>query len=176
MLQHKYVRISLIAGFICSLLVLLYFFTFYFLNKNPLLHMSTYDMLVVLVCIGLAMGVYRDKWNAGKLSFWEAAKIGFFTNLIGTFLSTFAIYIFIAFIDTEVLSKHIEDLKNILLQTKEQIYESFGKEAYAETMKNLQATTPLDEALDIFIKKFLVCLLATGFIAAILRKNKIQIM
>jgi hypothetical protein len=171
MLKHNYIKISLIAGLICSLLILLYFFIFYFLDKSPLLQMSTYDLLIVLLCIGLAMGIYRDKWNAGKLTFREALIIGLVTNLAGTFLSTVAIYIFIAFIDTQVLSRHIADLNDVLLESKQQLNESFGRDTYVNTLKSISATTSLDVAIDIFIKKFLVCFLATGFIAAILRKN-----
>jgi hypothetical protein len=171
MLKHNYIKISLIAGMICSLLILLYFFIFYFLDKSPLLQMSTYDLLIVLLCIGLAMGIYRDKWNAGKLTFREALIIGLVTNLAGTFLSTVAIYIFIAFIDTQVLSRHIADLNDVLLESKQQLNESFGRDTYVNTLKSISATTSLDVAIDIFIKKFLVCFLATGFIAAILRKN-----
>ena len=171
MLKHNYIKFSLIAGLICSLLILLYFFTFYFLDKSPLLHMSTYDLLIVLLSIGLAMGIYRDKWNAGKLTFREALIIGLVTNLAGTFLSTVAIYIFIAFIDTQVLSRHIADLNDVLLESKQQLNESFGRDTYVNTLKSISATTSLDVAIDIFVKKFLVCFLATGFIAAILRKN-----
>lgn len=133
--------------------------------------MSTYDMAIIFICMAVAMGYYRDKWKAGKMHFWEAVIIGFVTNLIATLLSTLIIYIFIAYIDTGVMAAHIADLKNILQQTRQQVEESFGKDAYTNTLERLSATSPGNIAVDLFIKKFLVCLLATGVIAAILRKN-----
>lgn len=171
MLIKRYTKIYLIAGITGALLVLLYFFTFYWLGKNPLLRMSTYDMAIIFICMAVAMGYYRDKWNAGKMHFWEAVIIGFFTNLIASLLSALFIYLFIAFIEPDLITRHIADLQNILQQTRQQVEESFGKEAYTNTLDRLAATTPENIALDLFIKKFLVCLLATGLIAAILRKN-----
>jgi hypothetical protein len=121
--------------------------------------------------MALAMAYYRDKWKAGKLHFWEAVSIGFLTNLMATFLSTLVIYVFISFIETEVLTNHIADLKSLFEQTRQQVEESFGKEAYVNTLNRLSGTTAFNIAADLFIKKFMVCLLATGIIGAILRKN-----
>ena len=171
MRKNDYIKLSLVAGVIAALLVLLYFFVFYWLGKSPLLRMSSYDMAIVCICMAIAMGYYRDKWKAGKMHFWEGILIGLYTNLIATLLSTLVIYIFIAFIEPEVLSNHITDLKNLLVQTRQQVEEGFGKEAYTNTLSRISGTTAVHVAVDIFIKKFLVCLLATGFIAAILRKN-----
>jgi hypothetical protein len=171
MFKNDYIKISLIAGVIAAILVLLYFLVFYWLGKSPLLRMSTYDMAIVCICMAIAMGYYRDKWKNGKLHFWEGVLIGLYTNLIATVLSTLVIYFFIAFIAPEVLAAHITDLKNLMIQTRQQVEEGFGKEAFTNTLSRISGTTAVDVAIDIFIKKFLVCLLATGFIAAVLRKN-----
>jgi hypothetical protein len=171
MFKNGYVKLSLVTGVVGALLVLLYFFVFFWLGKSPLLRMSSYDMAIVCICMAIAMGYYRDRWQSGKLHFWEAIVIGLITNLVATLLSTLVIYVFIAFMEPQVLTGHIADLKNLMIQTRQQVEEGFGKEAYTNTLNRISDTTAGNVAVDIFIKKFLVCLLATGFIAAILRKN-----
>jgi hypothetical protein len=171
MLKKDYVKISIVAGVMGAILVLLYFFVFYWLHKSPLLRMSSYDMAIVCICMAIAMGYYRDRWRAGKLHFWEGILIGLYTNLIATLFSTLVIYVFISVIEPNVLTGHIADLQQIFTQTRQQVEDSFGKEAYTNTLNRISQTRAIHVAVDIFIKKFLVCLLGTGFIAAVLRKN-----
>lgn len=172
MISNIYVRISAIFGLLAAVLILLYFFVFYFLGKNPLLYMSTFDLVFPVIAMALAMFYFRDKLMAGNMHFWEGLIIGFLTNFIATFLSALVIYFFIAFIDTELLGKHIADLQQLITQSKQQIQEQFGKGAFENTVQKVSATTSFDVTLDIFIKKFLICLFASGFVAAVLRKNQ----
>lgn len=171
MIKNLYVRISAGFGLLGAVLILIYFFAFYSLGKNPLLYMSTFDLLFPVICMALAMFYFRDKLMAGKMHFWEGLFIGLLTNFIATFVSAFIIYIFISFVDTQLLTKHIADLQNLVVASKQQINEQFGKDAYSGTLQKIQATTASDVALDNFIKKFFICLFASGFVAAVLRKN-----
>jgi hypothetical protein len=171
MIKNTYVRISAAFGLLSAVFILLYFFAFYALGKNPLLYMSTFDLLFPVIGMALAMFYYRDKLMAGKMHFWEGLFIGLLTNFVATFLSALIIYVFISFLDTDLITKHIADLQNLLVQSKQQINEQFGKGAFEGTQQRIRATSASDVALDIFIKKFLICLFATGFVAAVLRKN-----
>ncbi len=171
MFTNMYVKVSAAFGVLGALLILLYFFTFYFLNKDPLLYLSTFDIALLVLCMALAMFYYRDKLGAGKMHFWEGLYIGFLTDLIGTLLSTVAIYVFIAFLDRELLGIHITELQNMFAKSKQQINEQFGPDAFNRTMQHIGETTAWNVALDIFLKKFFISLFATGFVAAVLRKN-----
>jgi hypothetical protein len=171
MIKNTYVRLSAVFGLLAAVLILVYFFAFYFLQLNPLRYMSTFDLLFPVLGMTLAMFYYRDKWMSGKMHFWEGLFIGLLTNFTATFVSALFIYFFISFFDTELLQRHISDLQNLLLQSKQQINEQFGKGAYEETSRRIVATTASNVAMDIFIKKFLICLFASGFVAAVLRKN-----
>jgi hypothetical protein len=172
MIKNIYVRISAAFGLIAAVLILLYFFAFYFLGKNSLLYMSTFDLILPVIGMALAMFYYRDKLRAGNLHFWEGLLIGLITNFIATFVSSLIIYFFIVFIDTELLGKHISDLQALLSKSKLQINEQFGKGAFETTRQKISVTTAENVALDVFIKKFLICLFASGFVAAVLRKNQ----
>jgi hypothetical protein len=172
MRKNIYVQVSAVFGLLGAVLILFYFLGFYWLNKNPLLYMSTFDLVIPVICMALAMFYFRDKKMAGTMHFWEGLIIGFLTNFIATFLSALVIYFLIVFIDTGLLSRHVADLQQLVLQAKEQIDTQFGKDAFEQTLQKVAATTGSDVAIDIFIKKFLICLFASGFIAAVLRKNQ----
>ncbi|MDO1446778.1 DUF4199 domain-containing protein [Rhodocytophaga aerolata] len=172
--MHKniYVQISAVFGLLGAILIVLYFFCFYWLGKNPLLYMSTFDLVIPVICMTLAMFYFRDRKRAGSMHFWEGLIIGFFTNFIATFLSALVIYLFIVFIDTGLLTKHIADLQDLIVQSKEQINTQFGKDAFEQTVQKISQTSASDVGIDLFIKKFLICLFASGFVAAVLRKNQ----
>jgi hypothetical protein len=172
MIKNMYVRISAAFGLLAAVLILLYFFGFYWLHYNPLLYMSTFDLTLPVICMTLAMFYYRDKLMNGHMHFWEGLFIGLLTNVVATSLSALAIYFFIAFVDTDLLGRHISDLQQLLMKSKQQMDEQFGKGAFDTTRQQLSSTTTAHVALDIFIKKFLICLFASGFVAAVLRKNQ----
>jgi hypothetical protein len=170
MLKNPYVRISLRFGLVGAVLVLLYFLTFYFLGENPIRNLSTFDVVIVLLTMVFAIGYFRDRMNRGNLVFWEGLAVGNLTSLLAIFVSTVAIYGFIAFIDPALIGRHITEMQEIVAANRAEMEEQFGADAYEQTLASLATTTPLDIAFDVFIKKFLICFVASGVIAAVLRR------
>lgn len=171
MLRNRYLRFSLLFGLLAAVLVVIYFFCFYIIGENAIRWMSRFDILLVLIVMAGAMFFYRDRRNEGRLHFWEAVTIGFFVNLIGTIVSTLVIFLFISFLEPAVFARHLAEMRELVVRTSQQMTEAFGKDAVPDTLRGLSETRPIHIAVDIFLKKFMVCLLASGFIGAILRKQ-----
>jgi hypothetical protein len=169
MIKNSYLRVAIVYGFTCGVLVLAYFFTMYLTGNNPLIRMRTFETLIIGVCMLFAMGYYRDRINGGKLHFWQAITIGVATNLIGVLLATGVIFVYVQYFKPEIFTDYVQQLEKGIFQAKkagnitEAVYQQY-KQRIAET--SLQANIA-----DIVKVDFFLFFIATGILAAVMRRS-----
>ena len=73
-------------------------------------------------------------------------------------------------IDPEMTTKYIESRITLLSENRQTLVEAMDEKTYLEAVAGVKETTPLDLALDDFLKKSMIGLFLTIIIAVILRK------
>ncbi len=179
--MNPYLRISLVFGTIAGVAMVLYFAVQqYMVGDNGLTRMTELDVLITLLCGLFAMGYYRDRKQGGVLHFWQGAIIGIETGVIGTLLGCAAIYVIVQWIDPSVFAGFIEKIRESLLAALKQ--EHAKQNPTASVIEIIQdrlnvlpkaspATTLFFSPTSIFVKNTVIIILATGMIAALMRKN-----
>ena len=179
--MNPYLRTSLVFGTIAGFAVAAYFVVQqYLVGENALTRMTELDVLITLLCGLFAMGYYRDRKQGGVLHFWQGAIIGIETGVIGTLLGCLAIYVIVQWIDPSAFAGFIEKIRQLLLAALKE--ERAKKNPTASVIEIIQdrlnvlpkaspATTLFFSPTSIFVKNNIVVILATGMIAALMRKN-----
>ncbi len=174
----KYLRVSLQFGAAAAAMIVLYFLALqYWIGDNALVNMSRLDIVIMLVCILFAMGYYRDRRQGGMLHFWQGAIIGIEVNLIGTLLACLAIYLIVSFLAPDILTGFVQLMRQNIqaeLQTEAVRKSAVQQAALKAQLANLPYLTPFNMVFfpgGIFIKNFVISLLVTGMVAALMRKN-----
>lgn len=176
--MSTYFRVSLQFGAAVAALIVLYFLALqYWIGDNALAGMSRFDIVITLAGILFAMGYYRDRRQGGMLHFWQGAIIGIEVNLIGTLLACLVIYLIVSFFAPEILTGFVQLMRQNIeteLQT-EAVGKSAVQQAALKTqLANLPFITPFNMVFlpgGIFVKNFVISLLVTGMVAAMMRKN-----
>ncbi len=176
--MNPYLRISLLFGAVAGVAGALYFLVLQYVAKDQALtKMSQLEILITLFCSVYAMGYYRDRKQSGVLHFWQGAVLGVETAAISTFITCLIVYIVVRFLDPSVFADFIlftqKDMSARL--TSEVIRKNPNlQQMIRSQLAGLSGITPFNMIFlpgGIFVKNFAIEVLATGMIAALMRKN-----
>lgn len=151
MFTNKLTRISFIFGLYGSLATILYFLFLYLFGYDPLdkkLIFLKYFFLIFFIIAGIK--IYKDKLNNNTLRLWEGLLCGLIINLTIALLSAIFVYLFLTFIDGEVLSRHIEELVKFAESQKQQMLSMMSEETFNKFISKQYATSVFVIALDDF--------------------------
>jgi hypothetical protein len=169
-LKNKLITVPLKYGLIGGVLVILLFMIFYFLGKNPLVEIKLVDILILAVFIFFSLKEFRDSHNNKELHFWQGVSGGMITYFSIGIISALFILILLVVIDPGITTNYIESRIALINENKEQLVENINEQAYLDALAGVKKTTPLDLAIDDFLKKSIIGLFLTIIIAVILRK------
>ena len=169
-LKNKLIAIPLKYGAIGGVLVILLYLVFYFLGKNPIIEIKLVDILLLAIFIFFCLKEFRDKYNHHELHFWQGVTGGMIAYFSIALISAAFILLLLVVIDPDITTNYIETRIELINENKENLIESINEQAYIDALEGVKKTTPLDLAVDDFLKKSIIGLFLTIIIAVILRK------
>lgn len=159
-------------GAVASLFMMVLFVILYYIGRHPLSIPVFFDirLLILPLFMVIAMKEFRDYRNGGVLHFWQGLTVGFITFIIiGSLLSLFIIAF--SFADPSFLSSYIDERVLLLETNKEVFVEALNEDIVEEQLRTLPLTTPIDLALDYFLKTLGIGLFLNIIISVILRRQ-----
>jgi len=167
-LNKKVYLFSLIFGVSAGILCFLFFLMLYAGNENPL-ELRRPDLGINILLIFLAIWFYKIR-NGGYIHFYEGFSVGFLTNLIGSFISGLAIYLFVKFIDPLPFQNWISHGKEFLIDQKEALSSFLNEESFKLQLEALDKAQPYQIILDdLMFKQFAI--VAIMLISMAMRKQ-----
>jgi hypothetical protein len=168
--KNKLIGVPLKYGLFGGALVIVLFLLFYLLGKNPLTEIEFIDDLMVVVFVFFAIKEFRDRHNHRELHFWQGVSAGMITYFTIAIVSALFVLLLLFVIDPDLLGDYIENKITLLNENKDSLIKNINEKAYSEALVGVRHTTPLDLAIDDFLKKSIIGLFLTVIIAVILRK------
>jgi hypothetical protein len=104
------------------------------------------------------------------LHFWQGITGGMTTFFTLAIISALFILVLLTAIDSGITTNYIESRIALLNENKQTLIENINEQAYLDALTGVKETTPIDLALDDFLKKSIIGLFLTIIIALILRK------
>jgi len=160
-------RYGLLAGLLGAVMIVVLFYA----GRHPFLIPPFLDFRVLLfaVLIFFALREYREYANSGVLYFWQGvlgsyAFIGAFA-LVGT-----SAVIITGLAEPDFVGQYVTAMTNLMVQSKANIVEAVGPEAYEIQLRNLPGTTVYTLAADYFLKSLLIGLFLSVIISVIARR------
>lgn len=150
-------RNSLIFGFLGALVFAIYFLLIYFLFENPFLpNPKSLDFFIYLISIAGSLWYYRVLIANNQLGFLGGFAGGFATTAFMATFSAFFIFIFLKYIDKDVLQLYISHTINQMKANEAGNMKAFGKEIYNQIIQQLAKTSPFDMAFFEFRSKLII--------------------
>jgi len=169
-LKNKLFAVPFRYGIIGGGVVVLLFIIFYLLEMDPLVNIKMIDMLILAIFIFFALKEFRDRYNNRELHFWQGMTGGVVNYVTIAIISSVLILVMTVIIDPEMTTNYIESRIQLLNENKQTLIETMDEDTFLEAVAGVEKTTPIDLALDDFLKKSVIGLFLTIIIAVILRK------
>ncbi len=166
-------RVPLKYGFFGGLLgIVVILFLYYYGGNHPQLYPVFLDFRIILFAIFIFFSIreFRDYKQAGVLHFWQGMIIGMtcyimISLVVSVFLGVFGNLV------PEYTERYIAEIGTILTESRSQIIEKVGDEAYQNQITTLPFTTITDLAVDYLLKSMFIGLFLTIVISVILRRQ-----
>lgn len=161
-------KFGLVGGAISAML----FGGIYFFGENPLVVYRQFDFSFLLLPLFLFFSIreFRDFGNNRELRFWQGMSVGFLTYMIIAFVSALFVWVFVSFVDIQLLAGYIDDRLRLITIMKEEMIETMGEVVYETAYSEVQGITAVEVAMDDFLKKIFIGLFLTVLISVFLRK------
>ena len=172
MIKHPIFKTSFYFGLISAFVAFSFFLFLYWRGADALsISRLAADAFNAFLFIVAAMWYYKRVVRKGLLHLWEGLSIGFLTNLTATLISSTVIYLFITWIDPQVLHTHIHEMQQMLLRNKVK-YEIIGqgKVDFNQLVATIGKTTVSNIFWDEVLKKLVVTILVP-VVALLLRRQ-----
>ena len=155
-MQNRLIITSLRFGLYGGLAIILYFLILYFYEYDPLdKKLFFFKYIVLVLCILAGIKIYRDKWNNNTLHLWEGLLCGLMINITIALFSAIFVYLFLTFIDGEMLGRHIDEVVQWAESNKHLKPETMSEDSFRELISRTKETTIFDIALDDFEMYFI---------------------
>jgi len=171
MFDQAIFRTGVKFGVLCGLAGFAIVVLIYFAGINPYGQTSMWSWILIPIAVFWGLSYFK-RYNDQELAFAKALKVGFFIAFYAALCSAMLLYIFSVVTGIEPIERHIAEMKTVLESTREAAMQSkvFSQKVYEQTYKDLDKTTPGMLAVDDFVKRIFVGLLATLVGAVFFRK------
>ena len=161
-------KFGLVGGAMSALL----FASIYFFGKNPLVVYRQFDFGFLLLPLFLFFSIreFRDFGNNRELRFWQGMTVGFLTYIGIAFISALFVWVFVSFVDDQLLAGYVGDRLRLLSIMKEEMVARMGEAVYEKAYSEVQGINAFEVAADDFLKKTFIGLFLTILISVFLRK------
>lgn len=164
-------KVPLKYGVAGGAIAIVLFLTLYFSEGSPLANIRIFDFILIPLFIFFTLKELRDYKYGGKMFYWQGMTAGFVCYLLIALISGIFIWIFLEAIDPTLFLVHKQENIAILTSDSAKWIEQLGQADYDKTLANLQTVTPFSLAADDFLKKLLIGLLMTSFIAIFFKRT-----
>lgn len=161
----------LVFGAATGLLAFLYFLGLYFIGKTPLGNVRVLDFGIYLILMIAACWYYRKNVGRGAMHLWEALTVCYVVNTAGAFLSGWLVYLFVAYIDPSVFTAYLVEMKQLMMQGKDELVKNIGEAEFQNMVKNVGNTSPGQLITDELSKKTVMAVLPILIISLIFRRQ-----
>lgn len=153
----KFGAFSAVAGFAIVLIL-------FFAGVNPFGQLSLWTWVFIPVFIFLGLKKVK-KHHLEDFGFLNALKTGWAIAFFAALFSAILLYFFAIIGGQEVIQRHISEIKTLFESSRQAAMESkvLTKDAFDQTLRELDNTTAGTIALDDFFKKLVI-----GFLTAII--------
>ncbi len=171
MFDQAIVRTGIKFGVVCALAGFAIILLLYFAGLNPYGQNSMYTWLLIPVAVFWGLHDFK-KYTDQDFGFFKAFKVGWSIAFYTALCSAMLLYVFSVVAGIEPIERHIAEMKVLLEATRDAALQSkvLSDAAYQETYKQLDNTTPYMLAMDDFVKKIFVGVLAAIVGAVFFRK------
>ncbi|MBB6612550.1 DUF4199 domain-containing protein [Pontibacter sp. Tf4] len=143
------IRYGVTGGIICFVILLLV----YLFGKNPFGDYGRYSYLPVPFAIFWGIRYYK-KFIDTELGFLRGFRVGAAVTFYISLCASMLVFILAYFAGPELIQQHIQEMKALLEQTREEQIKILGERMYEEGYKALDSITPSMLAADDFVKRF----------------------
>jgi hypothetical protein len=163
-------RIPLRNAAIGSALAVLMFITLYYLEKSPLVNTKFFNTLLLLIFLVFTLREYKEQHAV--LKFWQGMSLGFLFYLPFALVSGTAVYIALTSADPGLLDGYVDQRIAELELNREQIVKTIDRRSFEEALESIRGTTPIQLALDDFLKNTIAGLFITILVSVIFKNRK----
>ncbi|GAB3340944.1 hypothetical protein GCM10027299_54780 [Larkinella ripae] len=169
--NHPLLKLPVLFGLVAGVLCFLYFLVLYWLGIVPLGNIRVLDFGFQIIMMVAAVWYYRKHIGKGFLHLWEALTICYVVNTVGALLTAWLIYLFVNYVDPEVFTRYLADMRHLLISTKGRLVERLGAAEYLTALKNIDTITPETLVGDEISKKTVLAVLPVLIISLLFRKQ-----
>ncbi len=171
--MNRYTRVALLFGGFGGLLCSLWFLGVHFSGSNP--YYSFPQKLIIVLqaaIVYFSIRYFRAKSGEESFSFAEGIFCGLAVALVVAVTSSGFIYVYSSFIEPEIVTEHVAELKNYLISNQAQLISQSSKEAFEGNLKNVDEVNAFTLAIDDFIWKIVRGGMFSILVSLTLRRQK----
>ncbi|MGV3560555.1 DUF4199 domain-containing protein [Larkinella arboricola] len=169
--NHPLLKLPVLFGLVAGVLCFIYFLVLYYLGIAPLGNVRVPDFGFQIIMMVAAVWYYRKHIGKGFLHLWEALTICYVVNTVGALLTAWLIYLFINFVDYDIFTRYLADMRQLITSTKGHLVESLGQAEYLQMLKNVDNITPETLVGDEISKKTVLAVLPVLIISLLFRRQ-----
>lgn len=145
------VRYGVLCGIVCFVLVLV----LYFSGFNPFGEFGRISYIPIPIFLFLAIRYYK-LFNDSEIGFLKGMRVGLSVSFYTALCAAMLVFLFIQLAGPEVLQAHINEMKALLDETREEQIKLLGQDLYEEGYKAVSSITPSMLAADDFVRRIFV--------------------
>ncbi len=173
MKQQLFIRTAIVGGVITGFATFFLTFILDITGFKPLGRHFFLFLPVYAAVMMLTMTWYRNYKNGGILGGSQAIIMGFLINLLGSVFYATSLYLFLRFVNDEMLQNHHVDLIKLMTEYKEIMIKDTGAALYEKNLAAIQQIpSPANIATDTLLKTSLGGFFVAFIIALGLRKSE----
>lgn len=159
------IRYGVLCGVACFAIVLL----LYFMGLNPFGDYGRYSFIPIPFAIFMGIRYYK-KFNDTEIGFLRGLRVGTSVAFYAALCTSMLVFILTYVAGPELLQQHIQEMKALLEETREDQIKIMGERMFEEGYKALDSMSPSMLAADDFVRRFVGGLVFALIAAVFYRK------
>ena len=159
------IRYGVTGGVACFAIVLL----LYFIGLNPFGDYGRYSFIPIPFAIFMGIKYYK-KFNDTEIGFLRGLRVGASISFYAALCASMLVFILTYVAGPELLQQHVQEMKALLEEAREDQIKLFGEKWYQEAYNAAISTTPSSLAASDFIRRFFGGLIFALIAAVFYRK------
>lgn len=170
-MRKSFFEVALISGILTGLGSFLFLLLLYVLGLNPF---GQYKLIYLpIYAFGIVGGLkyFMDYRNGGYLNGGRSVLMTLIINFSAALVYATFIYIFLAYIDQNVLILHKQELTGLMLRFKSEAGEHLDIKNYEAQFASIKSISARDIAIDEWLKTSAIGFVLAMAIAVIIKKS-----
>jgi hypothetical protein len=159
------IRYGVTGGLACFAIVLL----LYFIGINPFGDYGRYSFIPIPFAIFLGIKYYK-RFNDTEIGFLRGLRVGASVAFYAALCASMLVFILTYLTGPELIQQHVNEMKALLEETREEQVKMLGENIYEQGYKALDSLSPSMLAADDFVRRFVGGLFFALIAAVFFRK------